>query len=95
MNELLTSSLPMAILLSVAVKAVVDYLKQPIKQQFPEVNLWWVVYISFALGAACSWFGGVDIFSAVVADPTLSKILTAATVGGGASLIHDIFDKPH
>ena len=90
----LFAALPQAMLLSVAVKAIVGYLKEPFAKKFPEVDLWWVVYISFVLGAVCAWFGGIDLYVEIVSDLTLSRILTAATVGGGASLIYDIFDKP-
>ncbi len=88
------AALPQAILLSVAIKTIVAALKEPFAKKFPEVDLWWVFYVSFGLGAVCAWFGGIDLYSEIVSDLTLSRILTAATVGGGASLIHDIFDKP-
>ncbi len=87
------AALPQAVLLSVAIKAIVNALKEPFAKRFPEVDLWWVFYVSFGLGAVCAWFGKIDLYVEIVADPILSRLLTAATIGGGASMIHDIFDK--
>lgn len=74
--------------------AVVNYLVEPVRQRFPELDLWWVLYVALATGFAISWFAGVNLFAAYVANELLGRILSGILVGGGSSLIHNVFDRP-
>jgi len=95
MNAVQPESLATALFLSIAIKAIIDYLAEPVRQKYPTANLWWLVYVSFVVGAACSWLGSLDLFAlAIPTAPVLTRVLTAAVIGGGASLIHDVFDSP-
>ena len=96
-NEVLTALTPLvgAVLLAVTNSEVVDYIKRPIVQKFPELDLWWFVYVSLTTGFVIGWFANINLFEAVVEEELLGRILTAALIGGGSSLIYRIFKKPN
>lgn len=83
-----------ALFLAVANKSIVDYLAAPIRQKYPKLDLWWLVYVALATGGFIGWFSGVNLFAAYIPVPELGRILTAILVGGGSSLIYDVFDRP-
>lgn len=95
MDQIVVSAVVMAtaLLLAVANKSIVDFLAAPVRQKFPELDLWFLVYVSLATGAVIAWFGEVNVFEAIVPNVLLGRILSCILVGGGASLIHDIFDR--
>lgn len=81
----------MAVLLAVVNRAIVDYLSAPVKAKFPDLDLWWLVYVAFATGLLVGWFAGVNLFSSVEGMPVLlGRILTAMCIGGGSNLLHDV-----
>lgn len=84
--------LPIAFLLAVANKAVISYLAEPIKQKFPDLDLWWITYVAFGTGVLIGFLSNVNLFEATGLVGLSGRILTACVIGGGASLIHDIFD---
>ena len=86
-------ALSAALFLSVANKAFVDYLIAPIRKKFPDVDYWFLVYIALATGAAIGWISEANVFGPYIPDLVTGRILTSLLVGGGSSLIHDIFDK--
>jgi hypothetical protein len=75
-------------------KAIVDYLAAPVKQQKPDLNMWWLVYVALGSGAVLGWFSELNVFAEYMPDVTVARVLTSILVGGGSSLIYDIFDKP-
>ena len=79
--------------LASANKAIIDAVFAPIRQRFPDLDLWWVVYVSLATGAVIARFAEVNFFGDFVPNEILGRVLSAIVVGGGASLIHDIFDR--
>lgn len=79
--------------LAIANKEIVDAVFAPIRKRFPDLDLWWVVYVALATGAAIAWFAEVNFFGEFVPNEILGRVLSAVVVGGGASLIHDIFDR--
>ena len=84
-----------AVLLAVTNTAIVDYLKKPVQQKFPEFDLWWFVYVSLATGFAIGWFADVNLFEGIVEAVLLGRILTAALIGGGSNLIYAVFKRPN
>jgi len=85
---------PIAVLLAVVNRALINYLAAPIRQRFPDHDLWYLVYISFGTGGAIGMVAGVNLFSAIPEMPILlGRILTAACIGGGANLLHDIANR--
>ena len=81
-----------ALFLAIANKALVNYISAPLKQKFPDADFWWMVYVALATGAALGWLSGINIFEEVLVGIT-GRVLTSLFVGGGSSLIYDIFDK--
>ena len=74
--------------------AVVNYLAEPVRQRYPELDLWWLLYVALATGFVISWFAGVNLFETQIANELLGRILSGILVGGGSSLIHNVFDQP-
>lgn len=73
--------------------AIINYLAAPVRAKRPELDLWWLVYAALVTGFLISWFAGVNLFEAHVANVLLGRILTGILVGGGSSLIHDALDQ--
>lgn len=82
-----------AIFLATANYAIVNYLADPIRQRFPELDLWWFVYVSFGTGAALSLIAQVNLFGEYIANQLAAQVVTALAVGGGSNLIYQIFGK--
>lgn len=85
-------ALGIALFLAVANKSLIDALVAPVRKKWPTLDMWWLVYVSLATGFAMGWFANINIFTGYM-DGLLGQIVTALFVGGGASLIHDVFDK--
>lgn len=73
--------------------SIVNYVIEPVKKRYPDIDFWWLQYVSLATGVALSWFAEVNAF-AQMPNEILARILTGLLVGGGSSLIYNIFDKP-
>jgi len=84
--------LAIALLLAVANQKVVDYLFAPVRQKFPDLDLWWVLYVALGTGFALGWFAEVNLFAEYIPSVVAGRVLSAVLVGGGSSLIHDVFD---
>lgn len=85
------TDIALALFLATANYAVVNYLVDPIRQRFPDLDLWWVVYVSFITGGLLAWFAGVDLFSEAINNEVMSRLVTAAVIGGGSNLINAVF----
>jgi hypothetical protein len=79
--------------LSVANQKIIDYITGPVKRKYPDTDFWWLIYVALVSGAALAWFSEVNLFSIYVPDPLVGRVLSCLTVGGGSSLLHDIFKK--
>lgn len=86
-------ALVVGVLLAVVNTKLVDYLAAPLKQKFPDLDLWWLLYLSLVTGFAIGWFGNVNLFSEYIENVLLGRVLSSLLVGGGSSLIYDVFDK--
>lgn len=74
--------------------ALVNYLAEPVRQRWPDLDLWWLLYVALATGFAISWFAGVNLFATTIEHEVLGRVLSGLFVGGGSSLIHNVFDQP-
>lgn len=86
-------AMTVAILLAVANQKIIDFIVEPIRKHMPDMDLWWVTYLALATGVAISLSANINLFSDFVSTEITGKVLTAVLVGGGSSLIHDIFDN--
>lgn len=59
------------------------------------IVLWWLPYVTFTLGAIAAFAIDLDIVSSFIpgVNGIVSRLLTAAIVGGGANVIHDVTSK--
>lgn len=53
----------------------------------------WLKYIAWVVGGALVFATGIDLFAGFFAYPVIGQVLTAIVAGGGANLLHDLFDK--
>lgn len=88
-------TMAVALLLAVTNQKIIDFLIEPVRKHFPDMDLWWVTYLSLVTGVLITMLSNVNLFGTFLsADSALAgRVLTGILVGGGASLIHDIFDN--
>ena len=79
--------------LAVANQKIIEYFSAPVRKEWPDLNLWWLLYLALATGAAIAWFGNLNLFRGYLDHDLLGRVLSCILVGGGSSLIHDVFDK--
>ncbi len=82
-----------ALFLALAANRVIEAIVAPVKQRYPNLDLWWLIYVSWIGGGALSFAAGVNLFATLLPalNPTVGLVLTALVVGGGANLISDLF----
>jgi hypothetical protein len=91
MLELLT----VAVFLAVLNSKIIDYLKAPIMQKWPDIDLWWVTYVALLTGIGMTWLAQINLFESWIISPVAGVLLSGVLVGGGSSLIYDVFsDRP-
>jgi hypothetical protein len=73
--------------LALVANRVTEGLAAPIRQRYPTLDLWWLVYVSWVIGGVLSYFAGLNLFTAYFPVPAVGIILTAIVVGGGGNLI--------
>ncbi len=85
-----------AFFLALITERIVAAALAPVEKRWPELDLWWVVYPSWVLGGTLAWFAGINLFTDLIPgfNADLGRVLTAVVAGGGANLLHDIFDRP-
>jgi hypothetical protein len=81
--------------LALVTERIVAAIVAPVKQKWPDVDLWWLIYVAWLLGGVLAYAAGINLLLTLVPtlDPLFGRILTAIVVGGGANLIHDIFKR--
>lgn len=84
-----------ALLLVTVTERVTEAFVAPAKKKWPNADLWWLVYVSWVLGAVLVFLAGINLFATLVPTlaPLAGQVLTAVVAGGGANLLHDIFDR--
>ena len=94
-------NLSIVLMLAIVVETLVSYLTDPVKKllETPKDKRDGVFYlsiitpyVSFAVGLAVGILARVDAFAAFIpnAVPGLSLVMTAALIGGGASMVYRI-----
>ncbi len=90
----LVESLAVAAFLATVANRLVAGLITPIFDKFA-LDKFYLMYVAWAVGAVLTWFSGINLFGGYIPDPFVGQILTAIVTGGGANLLHDLFDgKP-
>lgn len=79
-----------ALALVVINNRVIEAIVAPIKDRYPDLDLWFMMYVSWATGAALSVLAGLNLLDTVFANPLVGLVLTAIVVGGGSNLVADV-----
>ena len=100
----MSASVIMAFFLALVVNRILEHLFKPLRSLLllyiapNTTKLAWLdfitPYVAWVAGGVLSWYTDIDLISALVPSiaPLVAKLLTAIVIGGGAGLIHDIFD---
>lgn len=81
-----------AVFLAIANKAIVDYLAAPVREKYPDLDLWWLVYVALVTGGLIGWFSTLNLFASIP-NEAVGRLLTCVVIGGGSNLIYKIFKK--
>ena len=82
-----------AILLSTIANRLVEGLVTPLFKKL-KLDGFYLLYVAWVVSAVVVFLGRVNLLGEYIADPLTGQILTALVCGGGANLIHDLFDRP-
>lgn len=85
--------LVIALFLATVNMAVVNYLTEPVKKKYPNMDFWWLIYVALVTGFAIGFIADINLFADYFANVLMGRVLTGILVGGGSGLIHDVFDK--
>ena len=88
----ISEALIAAIFLATVANRLVEGLITPIFDKF-NVDKFWLMYIAWIVAGGLVWLSGANLFAEYITDPIAGQILTALVGGGGANLIHDLFDR--
>ena len=92
LTELVIEAVAIAAFMATVANRLVAGLVTPIWEKF-NLDKFWLMYVAWAVGGGLVWITHVNIFADFVPDPLTGQILTALVSGGGANIIHDLFDK--
>jgi len=81
--------------LALAANRIVEAVVAPVKLKWPTLDLWWLMYATWALGGALAYVSGLNLFAEPLPGlaPVVGQVLTALVVGGGSNLLHDVFQR--
>jgi uncharacterized BrkB/YihY/UPF0761 family membrane protein len=84
-------SLVIASFLSLVANRIVEAVVQPLKIKFPELDFWWLIYVTWLVGGLLGYAAGVNLFAEYLPDELIGRTFTAIVIGGGSNLIADTF----
>jgi hypothetical protein len=84
-------ALSVALFIAIVAQQVVEAVIRPVKVKWPEVDYWWLIYVTWAVGAGLAWAAQLNLFSQLFVYPMVGQVLSAIVVGGGSQLINSIF----
>jgi hypothetical protein len=58
-----------------------------------KLDHFYLIYVAWAIGGILVWVTHVNIFEGMAPDPLTGQILTAIVAGGGANMLHDLFNN--
>ena len=85
------TALVIALFLATITNRLIEAFVAPIKQKYPDLDLWWLIYVAWVVGGVLAWLAGINLFIDYIPTEVVGRILTAIVVGGGANLIADLF----
>jgi hypothetical protein len=92
LSEIAIQAIVIAAFMSTAANRLVAGLINPFWEKL-NLDKFYLMYVAWAVGGVLVWVAHVNIFADFVPDPLTGQILTALVSGGGANIIHDLFDQ--
>ncbi len=92
LSEIAVRAIVIAAFMATAANRLVAGLINPFWEKL-NLDKFYLMYVAWAVGGVLVWLTHVNIFVDFVPDPLTGQILTALVSGGGANIIHDLFDK--
>lgn len=81
-----------ALFLSLLVNRIVEGIAQPIRKQWPNLSLWWLIYVAWIVGGLLAFLANINLVPDLFPDPLVGRVVSAVIIGGGANLIKSIFN---
>lgn len=81
-----------ALFLSLLVNRIVEGMAQPIRKQWPNLSLWWLIYVAWIIGGILAFAANINLVPDLFPDPLVGRIVSSVIIGGGANLIKSIFN---
>jgi hypothetical protein len=86
------SALTAAAFLALVSERIVAGLITPIFEKF-NLDKFYLLYVAWIIGGVLVYLSGANLFSEYIPNPLIGQVLTAVVAGGGANLLHDLFDR--
>ena len=71
---------------------LVEALITPIFEKY-ELDKFWLMYLAWIVSGVLVFLANANLFTDIIPDPMIGKVLTSIVAGGGANLLHDLVDK--
>jgi len=78
------------VFLSILIERIIEALiGRPIRELYPEINTWWLIFVAAVAGFLTGWFLGLNVFPDL-GNETVARVLTCLVLAGGPSLVHEV-----
>jgi hypothetical protein len=92
--EVTLANVTLALFLAFVAEVLVEHLVgKPLEAATPLLPRWWLIYVSLVVGAALGWFFEANLFTALVVNPVVGRVVTAVLIGGGTQLLHKVINQ--
>ena len=71
---------------------LIEALIIPIFEKY-ELDKFWLMYLAWIVSGVLVFLADANLFTDIIPDPMIGKVLTSITAGGGANLLHDLVDQ--
>ncbi len=92
LTEIVVEAVVIAAFMATVANRLVAGLVNPLWEKL-NLDKFYLMYVAWVVGGVLVWVTHVNIFADFVPDPLTGQILTALVSGGGANILHDLFDK--
>ena len=71
---------------------LIEALIIPIFEKY-ELDKFWLMYLAWIVSGVLVFLANANLFTDIIPDPMIGKVLTSIVAGGGANLLHDLVDQ--
>lgn len=80
-------------LLSFVNNRLVEAVADPLRKEYPEMDFFWLIYVSIISGFVLSYLAQVNLFAGFEQVPfQVGLVLTGLVVGGGSQILADVMN---